>query len=120
MADAPGSVADIPIVDTDSHICEPPDLWTSRLSQARWGDLIPHVEFDERVGRDRWVIGGSKLTSVANYAIAGWREHPPSHPPTLAEADPGAFEAKPRLARMDEYGIYAQTLYPNLLAFSHH
>ena len=65
-------------------------------------------------------MGGKRLTSVANWAVAGWHEHPPSHPPSIAEADPGAFYAPDRLARMDEYGIYAQVLYPNLLAFSHH
>jgi predicted TIM-barrel fold metal-dependent hydrolase len=87
---------------------------------SKWGDDVPHVVFDERLGRDRWVIGGRMLTSVANWAVAGWNEFPPEHPPTVDDADPGAFEPGPRLQRMDEYGIYCQALYPNLLAFSHH
>ena len=37
------SLADrMPIVDTDSHVSEPPDLWTSRLAE-RWRPLM--VEF---------------------------------------------------------------------------
>ena len=84
------------------------------------GDDVPHVVYDERLKRDRWVIGGRMLTSVANWAVAGWNEFPPEHPPTVDDADPGAFLAGPRLERMDEYGIYCQALYPNLLAFSHH
>ena len=30
------------VADADSHIIEPADLWTSRIS-AKWGDLVPHV-----------------------------------------------------------------------------
>jgi uncharacterized protein len=110
----------IPIIDADSHLSEPPDLWTSRMSKRHWGDDIPQLVHDERLGMDRWVVGGKKLTSVANWAVAGWPEHPPSHPPTIEQADQAAFYAPARLRRMDEYGIYAQVLYPNLLTFSHH
>ena len=110
----------VPIIDADTHLSEPPDLWMSRMSSKKWGDDIPHLVMDERLGMERWVVGGRKLTSVANWAVAGWPEHPPSHPPSIADADPGAFYAPERLERMDEYGIYAQVLYPNLLAFSHH
>ena len=109
----------VPIIDADSHLSEPPDLWTSRMSQ-KWGDQVPHLVHDDRLHMERWLVGGKKLTSVANWAVAGWPEHPPSHPPTLEQADPAAFFAPQRLERMDEYGIYAQVLYPNLLAFSHH
>ncbi len=110
----------IPVFDADSHLAEVPDLWTSRLPISKWGDDVPHVVYDERLKRDRWVIGGRMLTSVANWAVAGWNEFPPEHPPTVDDADPGAFEPGPRLERMDQYGIYCQALYPNLLAFSHH
>lgn len=110
----------IPVFDGDSHLAEVPDLWTSRLPIAKWGDEVPHVVFDERLQRDRWVIAGKKLTSVANWAVAGWNDFPPEHPPTMGDADPGAFEAIPRLKKMDEYNIRAQALYPNLLAFNSH
>ena len=109
-----------PILDADSHLAEAPDLWTSRMSASKWGDAIPHVAFDERLGLDRWYVGGKKLTTVASWAPAGWHSPPPAHPPTIADADPAAFYLEPRVAKMDGYGIYAQVLYPNLLAFSHH
>ena len=114
------TLASIRVIDGDSHVSEPPDLWTSRMSKKKWGDRIPHLVFDDRVGMDRWLIGGKKLTSVASWATAGWPDYPPSHPPTMAEADQGAFDSTVRLQRMDEYGIWAQALYPNLLAFSNH
>ncbi|MDZ7726771.1 MAG: hypothetical protein U5Q44_00480 [Dehalococcoidia bacterium] len=33
----------IKVIDADSHVSEPADLWTSRVSTAKWGDLVPHV-----------------------------------------------------------------------------
>ena len=41
------------VADVDSHIIEPADLWTSRVS-TRWGDLVPHVRFHERRQEDYW------------------------------------------------------------------
>lgn len=114
------ATATIPIIDCDSHLSEPPDVWTERMSAKKWGDAIPHLVHDDGLGMDRWVVGGKKLTSVANWAVAGWHEHPPSHPPTIEQADPAAFFAPQRIQRLDEYGVYAQVLYPNLLTFSHH
>jgi predicted TIM-barrel fold metal-dependent hydrolase len=53
-------------------------------------------------------------------AMAGWHEYYPGFPPTYREMDPGAYDAAPRLARLDEYGVYAQVLFPNILGFSTH
>ena len=30
------------VIDVDTHVTEPPDVWTSRVS-SKWGDLVPHV-----------------------------------------------------------------------------
>jgi predicted TIM-barrel fold metal-dependent hydrolase len=113
------TLSTIKVIDVDSHVAEPPDLWTSRVPK-KYGDDIPHLVHDERHDLDRWFIAGRMLTAVANWATAGWHEHPPRYPPTMAEADPAAFEPVARLGRMDEYGVWAQALYPNLLAFSNH
>src|SRR5687768_4699724 len=106
----------IPVVDSDSHVTEPPDLWTSRLPEE-WGDLIPHTFYDERRAETRWRVGSKRLTGVAMFAMAGWREFPPSNPKSLEDADPAAWHPGERLKRLDEYGLYAQVLYPNLLGF---
>ena len=105
------------MIDTDTHLSEPPDLWTSRVS-SRWGDEVPRVVFDERRGEEVWQIAGRRLNGVAGYAMAGWNDYAPSHPPTIEQADPGAFDAKARVARMDEEGILAEVIYPNMIAFS--
>ena len=45
------------VIDVDSHVTEPPDLWTSRISTKKWGDLVPHVKFSEYLQMDRWYVG---------------------------------------------------------------
>ena len=108
--------ATVPIIDSDTHVTEPPDLWTSRLSK-KWGDDIPQLVFDETIGGRRWRVGQELLFPEAKLSMAGWSEYPPYYPPTLDDADPGSFDPNARLERMDEYGLYAQVLYPNLIAF---
>ena len=110
------NIDDIRIIDTDTHVTEPPDLWTSRLPQ-KYAAIAPRVELDESTGLDRWRVGAEWLTPVAYYSLAGWPEYPPSHPPRLADADAGAWDPAERLRRMTEYGIYAQVLYPNIIGF---
>jgi predicted TIM-barrel fold metal-dependent hydrolase len=41
-------------------------------------------------------------------------------PETFEDIDPGGYDPVVRLERMDEYGIYAQVLYPNLIGFETH
>jgi predicted TIM-barrel fold metal-dependent hydrolase len=107
------------VADVDSHIIEPPDLWTSRVS-SKWGDLVPHVTYHERRAEDWWYIGSQKLYGVGAFAQAGWSEFPPSHPRRLADALPAAVDPKERLSYMDRTGIYYQLLYPNILGFHSH
>jgi predicted TIM-barrel fold metal-dependent hydrolase len=107
------------VVDADSHIIEPADLWTSRID-PKWGDLIPHVRFHERREEDYWYIGDQKLYGVGAFAQARWPEFPPSHPKHLSDAFLPAVDAKARLAYMDEVGVHYQVLYPNILGFHSH
>jgi predicted TIM-barrel fold metal-dependent hydrolase len=106
----------IPIIDVDSHLTEPTDLWTSRMT-GKWSDVAPRPIWDEAVGRKRWHIGRYKLLGTQDQNHAGWKEFWPSMPRVEEEGDPGAFEAKARLERLDQFGIAAQVLYPNLMGF---
>lgn len=110
------SLLDIRVVDTDSHVTEPPDLWTSRVSK-KWGDAVPRVERNPETNHSHWRIGDYWLMPVGFYATAGWAQFPPFTPNELDEIDPGAWNPDERLKRMDEYGLYAQVLYPNLIGF---
>ena len=107
----------IKVIDADTHVSEPENLWTERVSTKKWGDLVPHVIFDSEINEDRWVMGGKKFMPTAGAAMAGWKEPPPSHPPSLRDADHGSFDMRDRLERMDEYGMWAQVVYPNVGGF---
>lgn len=106
----------ISLVDVDTHLPEPPDLWTSRLPRA-WGDMVPHTELDEAQGIEYWVVGGKRLMPVALFAYTGWTDYPPGHPPRWQDAQPYTWDAKARLELMDQYGIQTQLLYPNVALF---
>jgi uncharacterized protein len=108
--------ATVPIIDVDSHLIEPADLWTSRMT-GRFADAAPRVVWDERWGRERWLVGDYKLIGVQDMSQSGWKEFWPSVPHSTEEADPGGYDPKVRLHRLDEHGIAAQVLYPNLLGF---
>jgi predicted TIM-barrel fold metal-dependent hydrolase len=110
-------IDDIKIIDTDTHVSEPEDLWTSRLPR-KWGELIPHVRWDDELKGDRWFWAGKPSQPLGMTAMAGWHDYMPSFPPHLADApEPGAYDPKARLRMMDEQGIYAQVLYPNVAGF---
>jgi predicted TIM-barrel fold metal-dependent hydrolase len=105
------------IVDCDTHIIEPYDLWTSRVP-AKWIDDVPKVVWDEERKQDVWTMPGRHpMAAAAGSAMAGWKEYPPNRPPTLADADPATWDVKQRLQKMDEQGIHAQVLYPNIGGF---
>lgn len=106
---------DLSIIDVDSHVTEPPDLWTSRLPVDKWGDKVPHVRWDEASGQERWFIGDTRLSGVGAGACAGWHKHFPEYPPTLADTDPATWDPDHRLTRLNDMGIGAQLLYPNVL-----
>jgi predicted TIM-barrel fold metal-dependent hydrolase len=107
----------VKVIDTDTHVIEPYDLWTSRISVKRWGNLVPHVRWDEKMSEDAWFFGDERVCSATSSAWAGWREYPPLRPQHLSEADPTTYDPVRRLALMDDYGIHAQVLYPNVAGF---
>jgi uncharacterized protein len=106
----------VPVIDVDSHILEPPDLWTSRLP-AKWRDQAPTVVKDESSGQERWNIGGKFAIGAATYAPAEWKEFWPSRQTTFQQATRGAWDPAVRLQWMDKVGVSRQVLYPNILRF---
>ena len=105
----------IPVIDVDSHLTEPADLWTSRVP-ARFVDRVPQMTVSGD-GRDIWVLDGRQISVVGMTAPAGWPAPFPAGPPTLAECPPASYDAKARLGYLDEVGIWAQVLYPNVAGF---
>jgi predicted TIM-barrel fold metal-dependent hydrolase len=106
----------IKVIDVDTHVTEPEDVWTARVSR-KWGDRIPHVQQDKDTGDWFWMLGGERGSHHPVMASAGWKEPFPSFPMTMDEVDPAAWRPHDRLKRMDEYGMYAQVIYPNVGGF---
>jgi uncharacterized protein len=107
------SLAGIKIVDTDTHMVEPPDLFTSR-APAALKDKVPYVKRDPD-GVDRWYVGdrnfgtlGGNVIRKDNNKLLGRLAFP-----TLEEAHAGGHQIKPRLAAMDDMGVYAQICFQN-------
>lgn len=102
------------VIDADTHVVEPYDLWTARVSTRKWGDKVPHVRRDESSGIDYWYFGDEQVWTAAGSAFTGWDSELPSRPPTMDHVKSWTYNAEERLKVMDEYGIHAQLLYPNV------
>ncbi len=102
------------IIDVDTHVTEAPDVWTSRVP-ARMREAVPRVETDDQ-GRQWWVLGDKRLASPGLSATAGVGDM--KHwPKNYEEMHPGAYDAKARLKYMDQLGIWAMVMYPNVGGF---
>ena len=121
----------IPVIDIDTHVQEPEDLFTSRLSK-KWGDRAPRVALRKDVDLPKpdpeqfavdlqlrdddhmWVIDGQPFGLTAMLSWAGNEEPFPAHRRTVAEVHPAAYDPEARLKLMDEVGVHAAALFPNL------
>jgi hypothetical protein len=75
------------VIDADSHVTEPPDLFTSRVA-SKWADVVPRVETHPRTHHSHWRIGDHWVQSVGFFAMAGWNDYPPFSPFELDQIDP--------------------------------
>ena len=105
-----------PIIDSDTHISEPADLWTSRVP-SKWKDQVPFVrEHSGPSGRPRlgWFLGEKYLSIAPAGVMVSWKYPPPAAPPTYEEAIPAAYDIHERVKLMDEMGVWGQVMYPNV------
>jgi predicted TIM-barrel fold metal-dependent hydrolase len=107
-------VPEYTLIDVDAHITESPDTWTSRVS-AKYLERVPQVRRVD--GKDVWFIDGQPAAPVGPTAPAGWTSPVPAMPNTYEDLLPAAYDARARLALLDEVGIWAQLLYPNVGGF---
>lgn len=102
------------VIDVDTHVTEPPDLWTSRVPAAMTDD-VPHVV--DRGGTAVWVAGDEFIGAPGAYSMAGYDGVIPAMPRDFDEIPAAAYDADARLAFLDAEGIAAQVLYPNVGGF---
>jgi uncharacterized protein len=105
------------VIDADTHVTEPPDVWTSRVP-AKFRDRAPRVVRNPENHWDAWYVDGSTpLMMVGFTAVAGWKEPFPAAPRNFDECPPASHDAKARLAYMDSIGVWATAIYPNVGGF---
>jgi predicted TIM-barrel fold metal-dependent hydrolase len=102
------------IIDVDTHVTETPDVWVDRVP-ARMRDKVPYVDVDKR-GRQCWFLNGKRMSIIGLTATAG-RGDMQNWPATYDDMHPGAYDANERLKYMDEMGIWAMVMYPNVAGF---
>jgi predicted TIM-barrel fold metal-dependent hydrolase len=111
----------IKIIDADTHLTEPHDLWTRR-APASVRDRVPQVKILN--GIRSWVIDGDKSIGTGahpNSAIlkegGKVRDLDTFLKLQYEDVHVGSSSLQERLQVMDEAGIYAQIVYPNILGF---
>ena len=102
------------VIDVDTHITEPPGVWTDRVA-SKWGDRIPHIKKVE--GMDMWFIGDEPAGGPGWVTMSGHTGTFPDVPKGYDDIPAASYDAKARLELMDEEGIHAMVLYPNLGGF---
>ena len=107
----------IRVIDTDTHLTEPHDLWTAQ-APAALQDSMPHVV--EVEGMPTWVIGDAELGRAGGGGVIG-RDGSKINAQkglfewTIDDIHQGAYDPLARLEMMDEMGIWAEVLYPNVI-----
>ena len=115
---APAVFEGFRVIDADTHLTEPRDLWTSREPAALRGRM-PRVE--DVKGRPTWVVDGVRLGSAGGSAVVNREGHKVAGTAFFAwsfdDVHPGAFSIPERLEAMDAQGIWGQIIYPNTFGF---
>ena len=103
------------VVSTDDHLQEAPTVWTDRMSKAKFGDDIPHIQKTPD-GSEGWVINGVPVPGLmALGEVQGAREDRAAPPPHYwSEIPEKTYVPSQRLSAMDEDRVDAQTFFPNI------
>ncbi|NQZ95777.1 MAG: amidohydrolase [Myxococcales bacterium] len=105
------------VIDSDTHVSEPPDTFTSRLP-AKYQDRAPKIVKNEESGSEIWTVGDrSPITPVGHTAVAGWPAPFPAAPSGFDELPLASHDAHARLEYMDSLAIWAMAIYPNVGGF---
>ncbi|NRA00547.1 MAG: amidohydrolase family protein [Myxococcales bacterium] len=119
-------MSNITVIDADSHVWEPTEIWTDRvpadqralIEDAFWHERGPAgTELTVVNGREVRSLNRSRLNRLACY-------HPGDSPDSIGALDPsgdaaenpGAWDPAARLADLDALGIAQQIVFPTLFA----
>jgi predicted TIM-barrel fold metal-dependent hydrolase len=98
------------LIDTDTHVNEPPDLWTSRVP-AKFTDSVPRLQRFEQ--GDAWVLDGVKDPINFGFnASATLRREDRRAWIRFEDMPRGGYDPAVRLEEMDADLVDAAVLYP--------
>jgi uncharacterized protein len=105
------------VIDCDSHLTEPPDLWSARTPASLQEKMPALRTVDGRTGwylnDELWASTGGNTIRTGHNKTRGLISVQP-----FDEVDSAAYDVTARLALLDEIGIWAQILYPNGIGFN--
>ena len=117
----PQAKSTIKIIDADTHLTEPHDMWTKR-APASLRDRVPQVKMLN--GQRCWVIDGDKSIGTGAHPNSSVlkeggkvRDLDTFLKLQFEDVHAGSSNVKERLKVMDDAGIFAQIVYPNILGF---
>ena len=104
---------DYPILDSDAHVQEPPDLWLAR-APAKLKDRVPRVKHTDR--GDFWLFDEGLPPEPVGFTASAGLSYLDFEPMGLSYETirPGMWDPAARLVDMDIDGIYSAVLYPSV------
>src|SRR5437870_2494946 len=94
------------VISADDHLPEGPDTWTSRMSKAKWGDIIPQIKKNAD-GTESWYING-KVRNQGVASVAQVHAAMPDRtigPRTWSEVPTGTYVPAERIKAMERDGV---------------
>ena len=101
------------LLSSDSHVMEPPDLWSA--APAAIADRAPRVERGDDA--DWWVIDGTRLFSFSVATKAGLRFEGQDRLAVdyrFSDVRPGAYLPDAHLVDNEADGVWGSVLYPSV------
>ena len=100
-------------ISVDEHVQEHPEVWTRRLSRAKWGGRIPHLAKNSN-GKERWLIDGREIALAGVADCGAVMSQRTENPQRWADVPAAVHDPKERLKAMDAAGIDYAVLYPTV------
>ncbi len=99
------------LISTDDHLVELPDTWTSRMSKAKWGDKIPHME--ETPKGIQWVVWEQVQRSAVGQQVLGATVERTESPKVWDDVPRISYVPSERLKAMERDGVDVHTFFGN-------
>ena len=102
------------VISSDSHVVEPPNLWTDRMN-PKFSDRIPHLEKGDPY--DQWFCDSHPISTLGAFSAAGKRF---SAPQTIDldgrfdDVPAGGYDPTAHINDLAIDGVYADVLYPSI------